>query len=173
MWQLLVRKTEKPGIDRRRMMTGPVAVALAAVVAGCTHKVRYHGYVVSREALSQVPVGSSQEQVLLSLGTPSTTSTIGGETFFYISQRIEERAFFAPKTTERRILAVHFDENRQVERIAEYGLQDGQVFDFVGRTTPTGGAQVNFIRQLLGNIAGGGVSSGAGQAREARRGPTS
>lgn len=139
--------------DRRRVLAGIAGVATAGILAACTNRVRYHGYVVSRDALAQVPVGSSQEQVLLSLGTPSTTSTVGGETFYYISQRVEERALLAPKTTERRILAVHFDDNRQVERIAEYGLQDGQVFDFVSRTTPTGGAQVNFIRQLLGNVA--------------------
>lgn len=146
----------KTGTNRRFGLNGPILFSvaiLASAIGGCTHKVSYHGYVVSQEALSQVPVGSSQEQVLLSLGTPSTTSTVGGETFFYISSRIEERAFFRPKTTDRRILAVHFDDQRQVERIAEYGLQDGQVFDFVSRTTPTGGAQINLIRQLLGNVA--------------------
>jgi len=133
------------------------AAGLVGLVAlgGCTARVRHHGYVISRESLGQVPVGSSQEQVLLSLGTPSTRSTIGGETFYYISSKIEERAFFAPQVTERRVLAVHFDDEQRVERIAEYGLQDGRVFDFITRTTPTGGARVNFIRQLLESTGSG------------------
>jgi outer membrane protein assembly factor BamE (lipoprotein component of BamABCDE complex) len=28
-------------------------------------------------------------------------------------------------------------------------MQDGQVFDFVTRTTPTGGRDLNFIQQML------------------------
>ncbi|MCB1491207.1 MAG: outer membrane protein assembly factor BamE [Rhodobiaceae bacterium] len=148
-------------ISRRRALKtlsmGAFVAAAGPVLGGCTHKVLYHGYVVSRESLSQIPVGSSQEQVLLTLGTPSTTSTVGGETFYYVSSQIEEKAFFRPKVTERRILAIHFDDDRKVARIAEYGLQDGEVFDFISRTTPTGGAQVNLIRQILGN-AGRGTS---------------
>src|SRR6185295_7698132 len=31
-----------------------------------------HGYVVSPDALQQVPVGSSKDQVLIALGSPST-----------------------------------------------------------------------------------------------------
>ena len=33
--------------------------------------------------------------------------------------------------------------------IASYGLQDGVVFDFISRTTPTGGNELSLVRQLL------------------------
>lgn len=140
---------------RRRAGALALAFGVLAVLPGCASRVRHHGYVISQNALSQVPVGSSQEQVLLVLGTPSTSSTVGGETFYYISYKIEERAFFAPEVTDRRVLAIHFDQDRQVQRIAEYGLEDGRVVDLVTRTTPSGGQQVNFIRQLLGNVGQG------------------
>jgi hypothetical protein len=35
------------------------------------------------------------------------------------------------------------------ERVPLYGLQDGAIFDFVTRTTPTGGGDLNFISQLF------------------------
>ncbi|MEM1397902.1 MAG: outer membrane protein assembly factor BamE [Pseudomonadota bacterium] len=143
----------RSGVSRRAFV-GLAGVSLLAV-GGCTSRVRFHGFVVSREALAQVPVGSSQEQVLLSLGTPSTTSTIGGETFYYISSRIEERAFFRPKVTERRVLAVKFAEDQTVTRISEYGLEDGRVVDFVNRNTPTRGSEINLIRQILSNAGQG------------------
>ncbi len=45
-----------------------------------------HGYVVSPDALQQIPVGSSRDQVLIALGSPSTTADFGNEVFYYISQ---------------------------------------------------------------------------------------
>ena len=125
------------------------AVFLASALAACTSNVRQHGAVISPDALSQVPIGSSKQQVRLALGSPSTTSSIDGEAFYYISQRIEERAFFRPRETDRRILVVEFDDSETVARIAEFGLKDGQVFDFTTETTPTGGNRTNLIRQIL------------------------
>jgi outer membrane protein assembly factor BamE (lipoprotein component of BamABCDE complex) len=50
------------------------------------------------------------------------------------------------------VLAVYFDENELVARIADYGMQDGVIFDFVSETTPTGGADLTFIGQILGGL---------------------
>jgi hypothetical protein len=48
---------------------------------------------------------------------------------------------------EQRVLAVYFDkENSRVNNVANYGLQDGRVFDFVTRsTTPTTGKDQGFL----------------------------
>ncbi len=107
------------------------------------------GYVLSEGALEQIPVGSSQEQVLLVLGTPSTVSTVQGDVFYYISQVERKVAFLKPEITEQKVLAVYFGKDRRVARIANYGLQDGKVFDFVSQTTPTSGAELSVLKQLL------------------------
>ncbi|MGZ6023252.1 MAG: outer membrane protein assembly factor BamE, partial [Rhizomicrobium sp.] len=67
------------------------------------------GYIVSEGALEQVPLGASQEQVLVVLGTPSTVATISGEVFYYISQQTQQTAFMPQEETDRRIIAVYFD----------------------------------------------------------------
>jgi outer membrane protein assembly factor BamE (lipoprotein component of BamABCDE complex) len=101
-------------------------------------------------ALEQIPLGSSQEQVLVVLGTPSTVATVSGEAFYYISQRAEQQLAFLPqKVTNQRVLAVYFDRSRQVERVANYGLKDGKVFDFVSRTTPAGGQELNYLNYVF------------------------
>ena len=101
-------------------------------------------------ALEQIPIGASQEQVLIVLGTPSTVATVSGEVFYYISQRGEQPvAFMQQKVTDQRVIAVYFDKNRRVERLANYGLQDGKVFDFVSRTTPTGGQELSYLAFLF------------------------
>ena len=108
------------------------------------------GYLLDQHALDQVKVGASAEQVLVLLGTPSTTSTIGGGAWYYISQKVDRAMAFAPnEVTDQRVLAVYFTPQKKVERIANYGLQDGKVFDFVSRTTPTGGAEQGFVKNLF------------------------
>ncbi|MEX0852048.1 MAG: outer membrane protein assembly factor BamE [Bauldia sp.] len=114
-----------------------------------------HGYVVTPYALEQVPVGSSRDQVLIALGSPSTTANYGSDVFYYISQTRHRGAAFLPdKVIDQRVVAVYFDEHDVVERLANYGLQDGKVFDFISRTTPTGGADESFIQQVLSGVIG-------------------
>jgi len=126
-----------------------VALGLAVPLAGCFTATYQRGYILDEAALAQVPQGSSQEQVLLVLGTPSTVATVSGETFYYISQKSQRTAFLNPEITDQRVLAVYFDQTRRVERVANYGMQDGKVFDFISRTTPTGGQESNIIKQIL------------------------
>ncbi|MHA6642170.1 outer membrane protein assembly factor BamE [Mesorhizobium sp. A623] len=108
------------------------------------------GYIVDQQSLDLVPVGSSREQVLLALGSPSTTATFDNEVFYYISQtRRRSVAFAKPKLVDQKVLAVYFGKDGRVSQIANYGLKDGKVFDFVSRTTPTGGKDQNFLAQVI------------------------
>jgi len=100
---------------------------------------------VPEGALEQLPLGSSQEQVLIVLGTPSTVATISGEVFYYISQRAEQTSFLPQKEVDRRVIAVYFDKSRKVQRLADYGLKDGKIFDYISRTTPSGGIEQNTL----------------------------
>ena len=113
------------------------------------------GYVIDQQQIDLVPVGSSREQVLLALGSPSTTATFDSEVLYYISQtRYRPVAFAKAKLIDQRILAVYLGEDGRVTNIANYGLKDGRVFDFVSRTTPTAGKDQNFIGQVLAGATG-------------------
>jgi outer membrane protein assembly factor BamE (lipoprotein component of BamABCDE complex) len=128
------------------------ALTLAMLLAGCGgfEQKFQRGYVVPEGALEQIPVGSSQEQVLIVLGTPSTVATVSGEAFYYISQRGEKAVAFVPqKVVDQRVVAVYFDKNRRVERLADYGMKDGKIFDFVSRTTTTGGTELSYLSYLF------------------------
>lgn len=129
-----------------------LGLAAAGTLASCGPPPTTHGYVLSESALEQIPIGSSREQVLLVLGTPSTTSTLAGDTFYYISQTIQENAVFGRQITDQRVVAVYFDEKGMVRQIANYGLQDGRVFDFIQRKTRTTGADLNLISQILQGV---------------------
>ena len=142
---------------RRAHLRLMVAAAALLTLPGCGFfgETFQKGYVVPEGALEQIPIGSSQEQVLIVLGTPSTVATVSGETFYYISQRAERAVAFMPqKIVDQRVVAVYFDKNRRVQRLADYGLQDGKVFDFVSRTTPTSGTELNYLSYLFRIVMG-------------------
>jgi outer membrane protein assembly factor BamE (lipoprotein component of BamABCDE complex) len=146
-----------PTVPVKKILAG--LVLAAAIMPGCTQTVTQHGYVQSDLVLDQIPEGSSREQVLIALGTPSATANFGGEVFYYISQtKSRPVAFMNPSLVDQKVLAVYFDEEQIVTRLANYGLKDGKVFDFVSRTTPTGGRDFSFVSQLLG--AAGRVATG-------------
>jgi outer membrane protein assembly factor BamE (lipoprotein component of BamABCDE complex) len=159
--------------------TGAISLLVAAVaLSGCNTSKTFaglkpgetltQGYVIDPESVELVPVGSSREQVLLALGSPSTTATFDNEVFYYVSQtRRRPVAFMNPKIVDQRILAVYFNADGRVDNIANYGLKDGKLFDFISRTTPTGGKDQNFLGQMIagvgnigqtaaGNVFGGG-----------------
>ena len=141
------------GLRRSALLGG---FLLAATLGGC---IGYdgdfiRGYQVDDETLSQVKVGSTTKQEALSiLGTPSTTSTIGGDAWYYIGQKLHRTLAFMPvQMTDQHVLAVYFDKSGKVDRIANYGVQDGKVFDFVSRTTPTGGQEPDFLRNMMAGL---------------------
>ena len=112
-----------------------------------------HGYQLDPSLLAQVKIGSSAEQVLVVLGTPSTTSTVGGSAWYYITQKTERQyAFMDPKIVSQHVLAVYFDKDKKVTRLANYGMKDGKIFDFVSRTTPTGGADSSVVSGMFKSL---------------------
>jgi outer membrane protein assembly factor BamE (lipoprotein component of BamABCDE complex) len=142
--------------SRRRFAAPLVALGAALALSACSavSETRVRGYMPSEQALEQITPGSSREQVLVVLGTPSTTATVSGEVFYYISQT-ETRAmrFMKPTVQDRRVIAVYFDKDQRVARVAHYGLKDGVVFDFISRETPTAGVEKTLIGQMLGLLS--------------------
>ncbi len=137
----------RPG--RRGALASLVLVALALPLGGCLTQTYQRGYVLAEGSLEQIPLGASQEQVLVVLGTPSTVATLNGEVFYYISQKATQTSFLPQKVVDQTVVAVYFDKNRRVTRLAHYGLQDGRVFDFVSRTTVSGGQDFSYLTYLL------------------------
>src|ERR1700733_3522066 len=133
----------------RGLRTTAAGVLVCAVLGGCGEQFQ-KGYILPPGALEQIPSGASQDQVLIVMGTPSTVATLNGEVFYYISQRTERPiAFMNQRLVDQRVIAIYFDKNRQVQRLANYGLQDGRIFDFISRTTPTSGQELNYLTPLL------------------------
>jgi outer membrane protein assembly factor BamE (lipoprotein component of BamABCDE complex) len=164
-WELLLACQDFKTVFSPRLAGAACLLGTALALSACNTSKTFgdltpgetltQGYVIDQQQIDLVPVGSSREQVILALGSPSTTATFDNEVFYYISQtRRRPVAFANARLVDQRILAVYFGEDGRVTNIANYGLQDGKVFDFISRTTPTAGKDQNFIGQLLAGVAG-------------------
>ena len=142
-------------LHRYKSVRLALALAGALAIAGCGNfsETLQRGYVLPEGALEQIPIGATQEQVLIVLGTPSTVATVDGDAFYYISQKAERSAAFMPhQTVDQRVIAVYFDKDRKVTRLANYGIKDGKVFDYLSQTTETGGERLNYLRGIFRNF---------------------
>jgi len=151
-----MRPLTSPRSRARRIAALAGVALLGALLSGC---IGYdgdfdRGYQVDEQSLDKVKVGATKkEEALALLGTPSTTSTIGGDAWYYIGQKMQRSLAFMPvKMTDQNVLAIYFDKDGKVSKIANYGMKDGKVFDFVSRTTPTGGAEPDFIRNMMSGL---------------------
>lgn len=128
----------------------PAVLLMTLSLAACSEQITKHGHLFRETDIAQVQPGMGQEQVRMILGTPTTTTTSGnGSVYYYISSTEKKTAFLKGDEVDRQVLAVYFTPAATVDRVANYGLKDGKVFDFIAKKTPTGGADYGFIGQVL------------------------
>lgn len=133
-----------------------MVVALSVTTAACAAQTAQHGAIFTEAEIQQIQEGMTQDQVKLTLGSPNATSTVGDGVYYYISTKTRTPVgFMKPQVVDRRVLAVYFDESRRVTRVANYGLEDGKVIDFITRETPTYGSEDGILRELFRNIGQG------------------
>ena len=95
----------------------------------------------------------SQDAVRSALGTPDTTSNVSGNNaYYYISSTTKQTAFFKPDEVDRKVVAVYFNPVGSVERVANYGLKDGQVVDYNSRETLAHMRDKSFISKFFRGV---------------------
>jgi outer membrane protein assembly factor BamE (lipoprotein component of BamABCDE complex) len=138
-----------------RALAWATLMCAATLLAGCgAATITKHGQQFRATDLQSVQPGMSQDQVRTTLGTPATTAIVGdGHAFYYISSTDQQKSFFLPTESDRQVVAVYFNHGGTVESIANYGLKDGKVFDFVSRKTAApGGKDEGILKSLFRNL---------------------
>ena len=129
-------------------------MSLVLVAAtGCSSTTTKHGHQFNETDLQQVQPGMSQDAVRNALGSPATTSTVSGNNaYYYISSTTKQTSFFKPDEVDRKVLAVYFNNVGSVERVAHYGLKDGQVIDYNSRETLAHMRDRTFIQRFFRGV---------------------
>ncbi|NVJ92470.1 MAG: outer membrane protein assembly factor BamE [Methylocystaceae bacterium] len=132
-----------------------LALALGAVLmlGACTSQFATRGNLPSEERLAEIIPGEVHARdVAEILGTPSTFSTFGGESWYYISERVEYYAFLEPKILDRKVVQITFDKTGMVQNVDVRDNQQNRDIVFVDRKTPTAGNEITFFEQIFGNL---------------------
>jgi len=117
--------------------------------------------------MAEIHAGSTtKDEVAKILGTPSSVSVFNNDkSWYYISRRTAQTAFFEPDVLDQQVYIVNFDDQGVVKAVDHRVLEDGKEITPVARATPAPGRELSFLEQLIGNLGkfnGGGPSSGGG-----------
>ena len=105
-----------------------LTIATAFALAACSPVLRAHGYTPSEEDLAVIEVGvATEDNVAAAVGTPAFVSGTGAKGWYYLSSTVQSYAYEHPEVTNRRLVAISFDENGTVTNIERFGLEDGRV----------------------------------------------
>ncbi|MCQ2741002.1 MAG: outer membrane protein assembly factor BamE [Alphaproteobacteria bacterium] len=114
--------------------------------------VSHNGNMPAEERVSQIKEGATKDEVLLTLGVPSSTASFDENTWIYMSSDIKRVAFMAPKEVKRDILKISFNSNDQVKTIEHLTLADGKKIEPSSDKTPVNGERTGFFRKYFGGV---------------------
>ena len=127
--------------------------AAGLALAGCQETIDVRGFVPDDDSLARIQIGLQQkEDVRDLLGTPSTITPFGDETWLYISRRTSSRPFVDTTVLDQQVVAIVFDARGLVADVRKLDFADGKVVNHVARVTPAPGKELTFLEQLVGNV---------------------
>jgi outer membrane protein assembly factor BamE (lipoprotein component of BamABCDE complex) len=130
-----------------------IAVAGAALLAGCATTQVHKGTVVDPQIVTSIQPGvDNRESVQKLLGRPSFTGGFTQNEWYYVSRDVRQIAFANPRVTDQTVLHVRFDAQGNVVSVDRTGRELVMKVDPTNRTTPTLGRKKSFFDELFGNI---------------------
>lgn len=141
-------------MHKPRPVAASICLLSAVLLLGaCNPTLRNHGYVPNKGKPQEVEASvDTKASVLSRLGNPSIKSTFDENTWYYLSSVRQRLAYLRPITEERRITSITFNDDGQVTKVAEYGIENGQYVNYQDRETPTRGRELSVLEQIFGTL---------------------
>jgi outer membrane protein assembly factor BamE (lipoprotein component of BamABCDE complex) len=137
----------------RRLNPRSLVLCGAVALAGCSGTIDQRGNLPDPAKLAEIQPGvTTKDAISQLLGTPSSVSTFNDKTWYYISRRTEQVAFFDPTVLDQEVVVVAFDDSGIVRDVARRTLTDGRAIEPSARETPAPGHELTFVEQLIGNV---------------------
>ena len=141
---------------------------LPFALAACSPTHHQRGSIEPDDSWKALSVGMSKDELLRRFGSPSSQSSFGEETWYYVQTYKESKAFLKPEITDQKVIAIRFNAGETVQEIARYGLEDRQNVAMIDEKTRTEGHSIGFLEQAMGNL---GRFNSAGGREVDPRGP--
>jgi outer membrane protein assembly factor BamE (lipoprotein component of BamABCDE complex) len=134
----------------------PAFAAALLAIAGlpaCSPTVDQRGNLPEPDKIAEIrPGATTRDEETKILGTPSSTSIFNEKTWYYISRRTKQVAFFDADVTDQQVYIVNFDDRGVVKAVDHRDLKDGRDIEPAPGATPAPGRELTFLEQIIGNV---------------------
>lgn len=138
---------------RYRFLPRAGLAAAALALAACSPTVTVHGYVPPEAELAAIKPGvDTVATVEEQLGRPVSTGLLDNSDWYYVQSTMEQLTYNPPRVTDRKVVAVSFNDAGVVDGIDTYTLEDGRIVPLYPKVTPAAGTQSNTIRQIFAGL---------------------
>lgn len=128
------------------------ALILALALGACQPTYATRGNFVDMDEIAGIKSGeSSKEDVRAAIGTPTATEPLNDNIWYYVGQKTKRFGFQREKVTDRRIVAVTFDDKGMVQSVAPIE-NSGREVAMNQNITPTSGRTMTALQQFFGNL---------------------
>ena len=111
------------------------------------------GYTFDDKEVEKLAVGqSTKKETMDYIGSPSSASVVGSDTWYYISSTLSTAAFSSPKRIDQQVLAITFNDDGVIDKIEKFSGDEKEKLKFNKEKTPSHGTNLSVIQQLLGNV---------------------
>ena len=93
----------------------------------------------------------NKEEVESMLGSPSTISSFGKETWYYITSKKSSIAFLPSKVVEQTIVEITFNKNDTVDKVFWYSEKDAKKLALIEEYTVSKGTDSSKIQKFFRN----------------------
>ncbi len=118
----------------------------------CIKTIHNSGHIFEEKELKELSKANTKQDIESILGSPSSVSNFGPETWYYITSRKESIAFLADKVLEQTIIAICFKKDDKVDVIARYTEKDIKKHKLVPEITIVKGNNTTTAQQFFGNV---------------------
>ncbi|MEI6730641.1 MAG: outer membrane protein assembly factor BamE [Pseudomonadota bacterium] len=99
-------------------------LSLIFIITACANTVN-RGHLKEDQVISNIKPGlTSKSEVLKMFGSPSSESTFGTPTWYYISTIKENRSILASKIVDQNVIEITLDSNGTVSEVKQYSFAD-------------------------------------------------
>ena len=126
--------------------------AMALSVCSSDLFLTHNGNMPSNERIAKVKVGQTKNEVISTLGAPSSVVSLDQNTWIYMSSDIKRVAFMAPKEVNRDVLTIEFSNSGKVEKISRLNKKNGVEVEVCDDKTETLGHQPGFFEKFFGGV---------------------
>ena len=119
---------------------------------GCLKTIHVSGHLFEEEEMAALEKSKSKQDIETLLGSPTSTSSFGQETWYYITSKKETIAFLPDIILEQNIVAISFKKDDSIDKISRYSEKDAQRPKLISEYTATKGTDITTTQQILGNV---------------------